>query len=449
MNRRRIVQPLFSGLLLALAFGIVWALAVTFATMSISEVMCAKDELKIVGEFPDVGRSDGACLELPGPTRSSGFGGMIWPGRILSFKDVGIWPPTYWYLMHDGRRKGTAYFVGYDSETKLPIGHIGINAFQEELPEWKERFPMAAEMMHIERGIIGRSHLWQEPRESHNLFGVTSSLFADSKVCLISENRLLVVDLHARSVRVLLDADGLCAITRVHRDRADYMAVRTADQVLMLDSEGGRQQSFVIPAELRNRPFTFYDLGVDSAMFEVTQARERSATFGNRFVWSDRQGNVIREQSVTFEDTSWLGRVDVMVGVAGVAVPATGFFTTAVVWPSVLVDEGTSTSYSAATAKLLPICWPTLLAVNLLGVGLAIVCYRRQKRFGQVWVWPWVVFVFLFGLPGMVGYLAHQRWPVREGCPKCKEQVPRDRDACAACDEPFPKPELKGIEVLV
>ncbi len=492
MNRRRILQPLFTGTVLALGFGIVWALTVVFVIRSVNEVMCEQQDYKSIvvqsdgtplvqtvppghhhketyhtldGELASIDSAShshrrAATLAVPGPTRGPWFS-RPWSSRVQSFMDTGTYPPGLWYLVHDGRRHGSAHFVGYDSDTKMLIGYIGIGGFQEELPKLQERFPMDARMMGYGRGVLGERREYLDSYYSQG-YMTMRLLVGESRywnVYLVSEGRLLQIDLHERSVRTVLEVDGLCAAGRIYRateagaNRSEVIdiALRTADQVLLLAPEGNRRESFTIPAALHGNKFTFYNLDTDQAMFHVTHAIERHAAIKHRFVWADRQGNVIREKSVAFENTSWLNQVDVTMGVAGVAVPATGIITTAmaVVWPLVLVDEGTSTSYPAAMAELLPICWPPLLAVNLLGVVLAIFCYRRQKRFAQARVWPWVVFVFLFGLPGMVGYLAHQRWPVREACPKCKQQAPRDRDACSACDEPFPQPEPKGIEVLV
>jgi hypothetical protein len=62
---------------------------------------------------------------LPAPPRSDEL--WIRPGwarRIIAFHDAEE-PPAYWYFLHDGRRRGHGYFVGYDSKTKLLLGYIG------------------------------------------------------------------------------------------------------------------------------------------------------------------------------------------------------------------------------------------------------------------------------------------------------------------------------------
>ena len=78
----------------------------------------------------------------------------------------------------------------------------------------------------------------------------------------------------------------------------------------------------------------------------------------------------------------------------------------------------------------------------------AWICARRQAKYAQPWTKTWVVFVFLLGLPGLLGYLWHRRWPVLEKCPSCQAASPRDRLACPRCHADFPEPGPVGLEVL-
>ena len=53
-----------------------------------------------------------------------------------------------------------------------------------------------------------------------------------------------------------------------------------------------------------------------------------------------------------------------------------------------------------------------------------------------------------FRLPAYVGFRLYRRWPIRQPCPNCHAQAPRDRVACAECGTRFPDPSLKGIEIF-
>ena len=65
-----------------------------------------------------------------------------WNLRIRAFAD-GMMPATFWYLISDGRAQGSAYFVGYDSESKRRVGFIGTAGFREESLPAEERFPFS------------------------------------------------------------------------------------------------------------------------------------------------------------------------------------------------------------------------------------------------------------------------------------------------------------------
>jgi hypothetical protein len=92
--------------------------------------------------------------------------------------------------------------------------------------------------------------------------------------------------------------------------------------------------------------------------------------------------------------------------------------------------------------------WPALLVVCVVAGILAGLCYRRQRRYAVPGTVAWIVFVFLTGVPGMLGYLLHRRWPVLELCPTCEKAAPRDRNACAHCRTEFPRPAPKATEVF-
>ncbi len=105
---------------------------------------------------------------------------------------------------------------------------------------------------------------------------------------------------------------------------------------------------------------------------------------------------------------------------------------------------------AATVTAFLKVAGPSLIAVLALSIVLAILVQRRSRAFGlsrreQI---VWSVFVFLFGLPAFVGWRIYRRWPIRQPCPNCHAQAPRDRVACAECGMRFPDPCLKGTEIF-
>src|SRR5262249_2772948 len=115
-----------------------------------------------------------------------------------------------------------------------------------------------------------------------------------------------------------------------------------------------------------------------------------------------------------------------------------------------LVKEGLEVTYSAALRRALSEFWPALLLTQVVAAGLAVLCYRRQVRYGAIGaervVWP--LFVLVLGLPGWAGFRFGRSWPVLESCPACDVEVPRDRAVCVRCTAEFPRPALRGTEVF-
>jgi hypothetical protein len=119
-------------------------------------------------------------------------------------------------------------------------------------------------------------------------------------------------------------------------------------------------------------------------------------------------------------------------------------------FPQQLLDSGRASTYREAFSVSLQMTWPALVIAQLLAAVLALLCYRRQARYGasrqERILWP--LFVLLVGLPGWIGYRFGRTWPVLEPCPSCDVDVPRDRDGCARCQAEFPPATRIGTEVF-
>jgi hypothetical protein len=92
--------------------------------------------------------------------------------------------------------------------------------------------------------------------------------------------------------------------------------------------------------------------------------------------------------------------------------------------------------------------FPPLAALCVLALFLAIYAYRRENRFSRHGALAWAMFVFVWGVPGLAGYLLHRRWPTSETCHHCGKESPRDRDGCLHCAAAFPPPAMKRIEIF-
>ena len=83
-----------------------------------------------------------------------------------------------------------------------------------------------------------------------------------------------------------------------------------------------------------------------------------------------------------------------------------------------------------------------------LSAVLAWQTVKLQRKYHRPATRVWATFVFLLGLPGFLAYLVEQRRPKMEACPQCKENVPRDRSACASCHTEFLAPPRLGMEIF-
>jgi hypothetical protein len=81
----------------------------------------------------------------------------------------------------------------------------------------------------------------------------------------------------------------------------------------------------------------------------------------------------------------------------------------------------------------------------------AVLSWPRARRynFSNGAIAGWALFIFLFGVAGLLGFLCVQEWPAREACPSCKKLRVVDRETCEHCQSPFSPAEKNGTEIFV
>ncbi len=382
---------------------------------------------------------------LSGPVnRRKRFFNLSWSQRIVDMRDDS-YGPEKWYFICDGELHGRGYVVGYDKVAKAKIGYIGRNGFRSDEPPREEQFPVDGRKIsrHGIRSLI--------------LYGVNMRDFRDTKY-LLTDDGLIQINLKKRTVKNvwketnLISAANLYDMRMVKTTSAKKISfpailLRMPDRVLVFDPSGKEIQTYLLPAELRNDSLTFIPLKGDKALVH------KSFHHHNELLWIDTAGKIVEHRRVDLRERAGLGRTaQSFVGFIGV--PSIGVFVgTAVCYPWGAETE--SLGYWAALSKGLQmlgkgihIYWPVFLFAGVISVILAVLCYRRQRKYGLPWTWVWTVFVLLFGVPAYLGYLAHRSWPVRLPCASCGRPAPRDREACFSCNHDFPAPKPKGIEVF-
>ncbi|MGO8689817.1 MAG: hypothetical protein ACLQLG_09290 [Thermoguttaceae bacterium] len=490
-KRQGIVRPLGLALVLAIGLAAVLALAATWGiaiwqglrpSRVVSETLfILPDDTPVINRYvsdawPNVTYRDLNGKELPPATgENSSLGGVLllmphrdglipFAGdlRIGRFYERGL-PPNYWYFLHDGACDGRGYFVGYSYRSKLRVGFIGRDGLRPDQPPAEQWFPIDGAKMAMRTAMLGYG------------FGDYDADFGFSgwgTVMMISGAQLLEVNLRSGSVRTLMESPDLSALgmlATLPNGKAAYdgpaaairsygevprvrlvhhLLVRTRDRVIVFGASEKQRTAFTIPESFRDQKIRLYQLDAGKALLTAW----RNLPDGGQRVdlaWVDASGGVRRQVAVPLKNSN--GRSEASAtwtkALAWPAPVMLAFFST-VEGPLSQVEIGVDRTYSAALARSLAAWWPPLLAVTLLAAVLAWYCWRRHRRYYQPASAVWFVFVLLTGVPGLVAYLCHRRWPVLEKCSACGQVVPRDREACACCGAAFPAPEPKGCEVF-
>jgi hypothetical protein len=474
-KRYAIIQPLILATILTLGFGCVisllgaWIVSVAAAARSqpwVSDnVYILEDGSAVIFRYTECkGAWQSEYRDLSGHSVARNVAENTSPGAIVQGPDdldryhyrFPLEPQSraasyivrhqnhtyYWYCIHDGKREGDAYFVGYDAESQHLVGYIGRAGFSQQLPSEDNRFPLDG------RGFVRGTSL--QPVYGG---GVSES----SKAVMISDDRLLQIDLQNQSIKTIKEAPGMVSITLSRGDIEDeerfvnehfLLVLRTTNRVVLLDVSGNQKQSFAIPEEMQGVGFTFWRVGGERAVFGQNRLLPHSRK--EKLIWEDASGKVLRQEEATLagQDQTEATAGKMWAATLVLPEPISSAAVMFGIYPLEQLSLDKAKTYAETLATSVSLLWINALAVCGLTAALAWLCYRRQRLMAAPWTWVWVVFVLLFGVPGYLAYRFHSRWPVLETCHVCGRAVPRDREKCAACGSPFPVPAPKGIEVF-
>jgi hypothetical protein len=344
----------------------------------------------------------------------------------------------YWYVARDAEG---AYFVGYDRDSRRPVAYAGRKGFQNRPIPAADRLPLEALVLHSR---------WITPDSAGGLY-------------VYSQGRLDIVDFDAQTFTRVLPEATIRSVGFVdpRRKRISLAAADTAadeekrsvdpvrlgiatedGKIRLLDADGNDVASFAIPSAISKTPFRLHRLDDGSAL---AIAWDRG-TAAPELVWFDAGGKILKREK-------WEPSVRGANESTSAGPILAGFF--AAPLPEIAVTTlvfTTSEELIARTGKereqeirsvvfwLIPVCVLSLL--------LAVLADRRRKRFGMSRSYAWIAFVFLFGVPGYLAFLAHRRWPALVPCSSCDANTPCNRPACTRCGTAFPTPRLTGTEVF-
>jgi hypothetical protein len=419
---------------------------------------------------------------------------LSWEQRLLIFSDERITEPkadplqktpfggpmvsaqTYWYLVRDGYHDGSAYFVGFDCTSYSKIGYLGTLGFRPDGVPEGERFRVKPGQGGLFGGVTTPQGYWsctRYPRESYSV-RPSQPRGVLGKVILRAEDGLYRVDFWDRTVKRIseIPPDGMLSRVQLWAgpvnlvDSTYYLPIRTSERIITLNLEGNVISEAKLPASLREVDhLTFYKTpeGRRFGVMEDTQDEARGQRRVAHITEFSADGTVIANRDIPFpgpptpiyhgeNEGRWL---------AAAAYVLTGPIPADVTFLLLGPLEGTLAGTRTYSESFRDMCVNFkksgfgsvilyLIFSHLFPLFWAAVAWRWAGRYGlplgQKKVWA--TFAYLFGLPGLFGFLVHRKWPLREACPHCGREVPVDQDACVACGEAFPGPEAKGIEVF-
>ncbi|HEX5442671.1 MAG TPA: hypothetical protein VFW87_02530 [Pirellulales bacterium] len=372
---------------------------------------------------------------------------LPWQKRLMPFFLNKNGPA--WFLVHDGWPNGHAYFAGYESRTRQPLGYLGTSGLVGAVPPVEQQFSIDSRRWLREGGIVSsQGNFDYSPSQGihHPATLQYSSLF------LLSGDAVWRVDFHRQTVEMLAEFPGamtlVSAPARPASDAAEgrpvseRLLVRTKSSVEMIDLKGQPLGHWGIPPEAQSKDLRcWYDLGNGRVLTNYLR-RMVGNNLELELLWLNAAGDLERRQAIE-KSQGGINASQVWTDAPVIPMPAvlTALFYAAA--PEVRGPE-----FSSTFAKTVAVFWPALLIVYVLSAALALLAYRRQRRYELPWAGAWAVFVLLLGLPGWLAYRWHRHWPTLAPCAECHRPAPRDREACAACGALFAPPPPTGAEMF-
>lgn len=380
-----------------------------------------------------------------------------WQQRIRSFTDTRN-QPTFWYLIDDGRRPGSAYFVGYNAANNRRVGYLGAQGFRTDPLPADECFAFSGglNMPVTSRQTWYQSAQLPASRLAHSF--TADHEFASWNVYLLAESeRLYRIDLKDRSVKPVLNMPNLrsCQLYTKQQGGPALLAVCTHREVLLLDDNYQVKRRYVLSEALSTKTdhpgegaFRWAEIEPGKAIAYWTELpTSHNSDRVDHIVWFDEAGKVSRREAISRSQQSPSSVAMATI----VPIPLFDFVGVCWLYPWELLDDAKAEGWPQAIATSLTEFWLMLVIVGLFSTFLAVVAWFRLAKYSAS---PterifWTAFVWLGGLPGWLAFRFGQRWPVLERCSHCGRIVPRDQIACARCAREFSRPAPQGIEILV
>jgi hypothetical protein len=432
----------------------------THRTDNEGEIIRALDGTRV--KIAERWRHEAASSTLPAlAQRESDRHLLSWNRRLRKLEGPTEFPVA-WYFLHDGKRQGHGCFVGYDKRSRHAVGYIGRNGFTADAPAPDDQFPIGGDDIMMPFDPLLRQYFLGE--RPYALFpGITQAdvdeLIQPWTTYLLADDGLVQINLQERTVQYLRkDSNILSAAMAIRptplRAKSVGLAeglprnailLRNVDRVEQINLRGKSTKTYPLPEELQNLNLLWHELQDGTVLVRTGYG---PGIWNNELFWIDNNGKIVRHEKIELNQRT--GRPGIIEDIGTFVIGICPGLLVAIVLavPSEYTPISRSLDYSVALAQVFADVWPILATMSAVACALALLCYRRQRKYGQPNAWGWAAFVLLLGVPGYLGYLAHRAWPTRLPCFHCGKSAPRDRSACFTCGRDFPPPSPKGIEVF-
>ena len=201
-------------------------------------------------------------------------------------------------------------------------------------------------------------------------------------------------------------------------------AALTPDSVIVFHSVNAPLVEYQLPPRLAGQRVSFC-LADDDTLI-LTKQVENSfrivspgvSEIKTEYTRISPSGEVLTQQVITRRNPHHGGYGEVsdtvVMNVAALAVPGTLTSTLFAGGLLPLLNDRGSNPISERITESLGMTWPAILIATLLSAGLCWFVVRRQAEYRLPHSYGWLVFVFLLGLPGYLGYRFHRKWPVKD-----------------------------------
>jgi hypothetical protein len=305
---------------------------------------------------------------------------------------------TAWYLRLANPGSPLRFLEGYDTKSKQRVGFVSKRGVSNERPVPQDMWPSTTQDLY---GSVGHSE--------------------DGGYLIAAPDGIWKFDPTTRTVQLSTPGVALLWFGSVTNNtpaprgqprEPDLTLATDGANWFVLDKKTLALRRLDISAEESGQSGAVYALSDNQLLFE----RYNYINDSRDLVWLDAGGHVVERQQVRLAHNvhpfmalppELFGLRDALIVPCPLVsftmqIPNRVFHNT----PSVVEETAPAVSF-----RLNQIDAWTLVS-SLIGIVSAWLCARHARQWHVDGSLAWVLFVLIFGLPGLVGYWCHRRWPV-------------------------------------